>query len=181
MFSTVLRLVVIMMLLSTVSACLGLKPVVAPQSAASRASASTPAAVSSASAPAATAAPTPEPVVIYSQPPKAGGGLIPSSWQEPQGNPGDRVVWENVGFENAQAISEVRWRGGYDPAKGGSGGPVVNFTVGIYQSIPAGSEPDLAIAPLVHYQVRGNAEETPAEVIGGVQLYDVSLCPARPL
>jgi hypothetical protein len=111
-------------------------------------------------------------VVIYSQPPKPSGGLIPTSWRDPDGSDTDRFVWENFGFENAQTLSEVRWRGGYDPAKQGSGGPVQDFTVDIYQSIPAGSEPDLAIAPLVHYRVGGNAGETPSEVIGGVQTYE---------
>jgi hypothetical protein len=111
-------------------------------------------------------------VVIYSQPPKPSGGLLPTSWRDPDGSDTDRAVWENFGFENAQTISEVRWRGGYDPAKAGSGGPVQDFTIDIYQSIPAGSEPDLAVAPLVHYRVGGNAGETPAEVLGGVQTYD---------
>jgi hypothetical protein len=97
---------------------------------------------------------------------------MPSSWRDPDGSATDRFVWENFGFENARTISEVRWRGGYDPAKRGSGGPVRDFTVDIYRSIPAGSEPDLASAPLVHYRVGGNAGETPGDVLGGVQTYD---------
>lgn len=113
-----------------------------------------------------------ETVVIYSQPAKSSGGLLPTSWQAPAGGKDDRSVWENFGFENAQIISEVRWRGGYDPAKGGSGGPVVDFTVGIYESIRAGSEPDLAKAPLVHYRVGSNANETAAGLIAGVETYD---------
>ncbi|MCL7453707.1 MAG: cupredoxin domain-containing protein [Anaerolineae bacterium] len=111
-------------------------------------------------------------VVIYSQPPKPSGELLPSSWRAPDGSDTDRFVWENFGFENAQTISELRWRGGYDPAKQGSGGPAQEFTIDIYQSIPAGSEPDLAIAPLVHYRIEGNAGETPSEVLAGVQTYD---------
>ncbi|HNS50810.1 MAG TPA: cupredoxin domain-containing protein [Anaerolineae bacterium] len=118
------------------------------------------------------AAPELPAVVIYSQPPKPGGELIPSSWREPGGSASDRAVWENFGFENPQTISEVRWRGGYDPAKAGSGGPVQDFTVGIYSSIPAGSEPNLAIAPLVHYRVGGKAGETRSEVLGEVQTYE---------
>ncbi|NLS76162.1 MAG: hypothetical protein GXY76_02770 [Chloroflexi bacterium] len=120
-----------------------------------------------------TAAPQAEPVavVIYSQPPKPTGGLLPTSWRDPEGSEFDRAVWENFGFGQEKTIHEVRWRGGYDPARGGSGGPVHEFTVDIYQSIPAGSEPDLSLAPLVHYRVGGNAEETPAEVLGGVQTY----------
>ena len=112
------------------------------------------------------------PVVVYSQPPKSGGGLIPSSWRDPDGSDTDRSIWENFMFETAQTITEVRWRGGYDPAKAGSGGPVRNFTVDIYPSIPTGTEPDLALAPLVHYAVGDNAGETPADVLGGVQTYE---------
>jgi hypothetical protein len=111
-------------------------------------------------------------VVVYSQPPKPSGGLIPSSWREPDGSDTDRWIWENFGFENAQTISEVRWRGGYDPAKSGSGGPVRDFTVDIYSSIPAGTEPNFVDAPLAHYKVGGNAGETAANVLGGVQTYD---------
>lgn len=118
------------------------------------------------------AASVPPAVVIYSQPPKASGELIPSSWREPEGSEADRSAWESFGFENPQTISEVRWRGGYDPAKAGSGGPVHDFTVGIYSSIPAGSEPNLAVAPLAHYRVGGDAGETPSEVLGGVQTYE---------
>lgn len=119
------------------------------------------------------ATPTPPPpVVIYSQTLKPSGLLLPSSWREPEGSTTDRTVWENFGFENPQTISEVRWRGGYDPVKAGSGGPVNDFTLGIYSSIPAGSEPDLAIAPLVHYMVGGNAGEAPADVLGSLQTYE---------
>ncbi|MFO7696146.1 MAG: cupredoxin domain-containing protein [Anaerolineae bacterium] len=110
--------------------------------------------------------------VIWSQPIKAGGELIPASWKDPGASETDRFVWENFGFENAQTISEVRWRGGYDPALNGSGGAVVKFSVDIYTSIPAGSEPDLAQAPLVHYIMDGNAEETPAGDLNGVPIYD---------
>ena len=42
----------------------------------------------------------------------------------------------------------------------------------IYASIPSGIQPDISQPPLVHYEVGGNANETPAEVLGGVQTYD---------
>jgi hypothetical protein len=110
-------------------------------------------------------------VVVYTQPQDPKGGLIPSSWRDPDGSDADRWIWENFGFENAQTISEVRWYGGYDSAKGGSGGPVHNFTVDIFASIPFGTEPSLAEAPLAHFSVGHNAEETLADVLGGVQTY----------
>ena len=110
--------------------------------------------------------PAPTVAVVYSQPSKSSGGLIPSSWRDPGGSDTDRWIWENFGFENAQTITEIRWRGGYDPAKRGSGGPVRDFTVDIYPSIPAGTEPDVANAPLVHYEVGGNADESAGRCVG---------------
>lgn len=166
MLSRVLQAAAVLLLAFCILSCGGAEPAApAPQVASS----------SSEGVALAAAAETPVPagaVSIYSQPPKPGGVLLPSAWREPGGSGTDRAVWENFGFENAQTISEVRWRGGYDPAMKGSGGPVQDFTVGIYESIPAGSEPDLAKAPLVHYRVGGSAGETAAEVVRGVQMYD---------
>lgn len=113
----------------------------------------------------------PQSVVVYSQPPRTSGGLMLSSWRAPDGSDKDRWLWENFGFENPQTISEIRWTGGYDPAAGGSGGPVQEFTITLFKSIATGSEPDLATHPLERFQVGGNAEETPAQVLGGVQTY----------
>jgi hypothetical protein len=121
---------------------------------------------------AATATVAPVTGVIYSQPPKSSGGLIQSSLRDPDGSATDWSIWDSFTLDQAQAIGEVRWRGGYDPRRSASGGKVHNFIVDIYPSIPAGTEPNIAGAPLVHYEVGGNAGETPAEVLGGVQTYD---------
>lgn len=130
--------------------------------------------------PVATATVTSAAGVIYSQPPKPDGGLIQSSLRDPDGSATDRSIWDSFVLERAQTIAEVHWRGGYDPAKSGSGGPVQDFTVDIFPSIPAGSEPAIAGQPLVHYRVGGNAGETPAEVLGGVQTYDYRLALPAP-
>lgn len=119
-------------------------------------------------APASAAAPS---VVVLSQPPKSGGGLIPASWRQPEGSASDRSIWDNFMFEAEQTVTELRWRGGYDPAKAGAGGPVLNFTIDLYAAIPTGSEPDTAVAPLAHYVTGDNAGEQPAEIIAGVQTY----------
>jgi hypothetical protein len=115
-----------------------------------------------------------EPVLVYSQPPSSDGGLIPSSLRVPEGSGKNQWAWESFSFETTQTINEVRWRGGYDPAWRGSGGPVRNFKVDIYPSIPLGSEPDVAKGPLIRFEVGGNANETPAETVRGVQMYDYS-------
>lgn len=118
--------------------------------------------------------------VVLRQPPKSSGGIIPSAWRQPRGSAGDRSVWENFLFETPHAVTELRWRGAYDPAKQGSGGPVLNFTVDIYAAIPTGSEPNLASAPLVHYVADSNAGETPAEQVAGVQTYEYSFALPEP-
>jgi hypothetical protein len=117
-------------------------------------------------------APTPAAGVLFSQPPGPSGQLLQSSLRDPDGSGIDQWVWDDFTLGANQAISEVRWRGGYDPARLGSGGPVVDFTLAIYPSNPTGFEPDVAHPPLVHYQLGGNAAETAAEVLGGVQTYD---------
>jgi hypothetical protein len=92
----------------------------------------------------------------------------------PEGGGTNQWAWENFSFEAIQTITELRWRGAYDPSRRGSGGQVRDFTIDIYPSIPVGSEPDVAKGPLIHYEVRGNANETPAEMVGDVQMYDYS-------
>jgi hypothetical protein len=111
-------------------------------------------------------------VVVYSQPPISGGGLFQSSLRDPDGSASDQWAWDDFTLGWTQTITEVQWRGGYDPARLGSGGPVVDFTLAIYPSNAGGFEPDVSHPPLVHYQLGGNAGETPADVLGGVQTYD---------
>jgi len=111
-------------------------------------------------------------VILYSQPPSPAGGLLQSSLRDPDGSDTDMWVWDGFTLASTHDITEVQWRGGYDPARLGSGGPVNDFMVDIYASIAAGTQPDLSQPPLVHYEVGGNANETPAEVLGGVQTYD---------
>jgi hypothetical protein len=117
-------------------------------------------------------APAPIDVIVYSQPPNSSGKLLQSSLRDPDGSAIDQWVWDDFTLAWTQIITEVRWRGGYDPARRGSGGPVVDFTLAIYPSNAAGVEPDLAHPPLVDYQLGGNAGEAAAEILGGVQTYD---------
>lgn len=109
--------------------------------------------------------------VVFSQPPSPAGGLIQSSWMDPDGSDWDWFIWDNFTLSGAATITEVRWRGGY--AYGGSfGGPVVNFTVAFYPSIAAGTEPDVVHPPLVEYETGGNCGQSPAGTFGGTAMYD---------
>ena len=48
---------------------------------------------------------------------------------------------------------------------------MLDFTVSIYPSISAGTEPAVAFPPLVTYQTGGNAGETAIGTVGGTTLY----------
>jgi len=110
--------------------------------------------------------------VVYSQPPNPNGGLYQSSWWSPDESSYDMYVWDNFTLDTAQGITDVQWMGGYDPARGGSGGPVSDFTIAFYSSTAGDTQPDIVNPPLVHYQTGGNADETPAGQFGGVMMYN---------
>lgn len=109
--------------------------------------------------------------VLYSQPPLATGGLIQSSWNAPDGGDSDQFVWDSFVLPASQAITEVRWRGGYI-YNGSYGGHVTGFTLAIYPTNITGNEPDVVHPPLVTYTISGNAGETAAGSVGGISMYD---------
>lgn len=110
--------------------------------------------------------------VIYAQPASVAGGLLPSSLRDPEGSASDQWAWDAFVLSVPRSISEIRWRGGYDPALLGSGGPVVVFVISIHASIPGGSQPDVTSAPLARYELSDNAGETPVGLVNGGPLYD---------
>jgi hypothetical protein len=112
-------------------------------------------------------------VAVYTQPPNAAGGQYKSAWYAPDGLDDDAYVWDAFTLPSNTAITQVQWRGAYTNYLSGAGlAPVYNFTVAIYSSIAAGSQPDIINGRLVRYQVGGNASETPAGAAGGVAMYD---------
>jgi len=107
--------------------------------------------------------------ILYQQPPNPSGGSYVSSWWDPDGSNYDQYVWEAFSLGYTADINSIQWRGTY-----GTSGPVSNFTVAIYASIPAGTQPDFTQPPLVEYETGGNAGQTDAGVFGGVTMYDHS-------
>jgi hypothetical protein len=93
--------------------------------------------------------------IIYEQPVDPSGKLFLSSWLDPDGSDFDQKVWDNFTLQSNETITEIDWFGAYDPARGGLGGPVLDFTVAIYPSIAAGTEPALANLPLVNIKPEG--------------------------
>ena len=127
MFSRTLRIAAILLLASFIVSCLGVAPPApgplpaSPSPANPDDLAALPASPSPTDAgePATIAKdPVPvEPVLIFSQPPNPDGGLIPSSLRVPDGSGTDQWAWESFTFDTIQTITELRWRGAYDPAK----------------------------------------------------------------
>ena len=108
---------------------------------------------------------------IYEQPVDPTGNLLLSSWLDPDGSDSDQYIWDSFTLQSNETITEIDWFGIYDPLRFGAGGPVVDFRVSIFPSIAAGTEPDIANPPLVHYQTGGNAGEALTGTAGGGTLY----------
>lgn len=115
-------------------------------------------------------------VVVFEQPANATGVILHSSWWDPDGSNWDQFLWDGFTLANATAITEIHWRGGFDPGYNGMGGPVLGFRVQIWSSIVGGSQPDVGSYyqpnPLVSYYTTGNCGQTAAGVFGGTPLYD---------
>jgi hypothetical protein len=107
---------------------------------------------------------------IFTQPVNPNGTLYLSAWLDPNGSDFDQKVWDNFTLQSDATITEIDWVGAYDPLKFGIGGPVLDFTVAIYPSIAAGTEPAVAGPPLVEYQTGGKAGETSLGVVGGIPM-----------
>lgn len=105
--------------------------------------------------------------VLYEQTADPAGGSFMSAWWDPDGSNYDHYVWDAFTLGVDADVREIRWRGTF----GVSGAPT-NFTVGIYASIPAGTQPDVAHPPLIEYVTGGNAQQTYAGTFGGVPMYD---------
>lgn len=111
-------------------------------------------------------------IIIYSQPPSPTGGLIHSSQvANPNGSDSDQFVWDDFSLASARSITKIQWRGGFDPARGGTGGPVTDFVIGLYASLQGGSQPDLVNPPLLVVHTGGNAGQQPAGTTGGIPMY----------
>ena len=119
--------------------------------------------------------------VVFGQTHDGSGTLHHSSRYQPNGTDYDQFVWDSFSVTNAQAVTEIRWRGGYNPGWAYWAGQVANFHVSIYASIPGLSQPFLGPgyphtpATLIAYDTGNKAGETSAGVFGGVEMFDYHL------
>jgi hypothetical protein len=119
--------------------------------------------------------------ILYQQPVDPNGKLLLSSWLHPDGSDNDQYIWDNFTLQSNETITEINWFGVYDPLRFGAGGPVIDFSVSIYPSIAAGTEPAIANPPLVRYQTGGNAGQTSIGTAGGITLYGYAFSLPTPL
>lgn len=116
--------------------------------------------------------------VVFEQPHDGSGTLHQSSRYQANGTDYDQFVWDAFSVPTAQAVTEIRWRGGYNPGWAYWDGQIANFHVSIYASTPGLSQPDLGAgyphtpATLIAYDTGNQAGETSAGLFGGVQMFD---------
>lgn len=116
--------------------------------------------------------------VVFEQAHNGSGTLLSSSRYQPNGTDYDQFVWDSFSVPTAQAVTEIRWRGGYDPQMAYWGGDIVNFRVSIYESTPGLSQPHLGPgypgtpATLAAYDTGTKAGETSVGMSGGVEMFD---------
>ena len=116
--------------------------------------------------------------VVFEQPHDGSGTLHHSSRYQPNGTDYDQFVWDSFSVPTAQAVTEIRWRGGYNPGWAYWDGQIANFRVSIYASVPGLSQPFLGPgyphtpATLIAYDTGDKAGETSAGVFGGVEMFD---------
>ena len=116
--------------------------------------------------------------LVFNQPHTGTGALLASSRYQANGTDYDQWVWDSFSVPTAQAITEIRWRGGYLPEMAYWGGIIFNFKVSIYESTPGLSQPLLGPgypvtpATLVSYDTGNTAGETSAGMFGGVEMFD---------
>jgi hypothetical protein len=113
--------------------------------------------------------------IVFSHPPSPAGGVISSSWVDPNGSDADMYCYDDFTIPSNLDITEIHWRGGY--AYGAPYGRVFNFSVTFYASIAGGSQPDcgnpqLPEHYLAYYEIGGIAGETYAGTVGGIAMYD---------
>lgn len=116
---------------------------------------------------------------IFSQPHNGTGTLHPASTMDPDGSDWDQFVWDSFEMPANQSITEIRWRGGFDPAPWG-GGPVVNFQVAIFGNSGQLWEPDVVAGPLVEYDSGNACGQSYAGTFGGTTLYDYAFALPSP-
>lgn len=116
--------------------------------------------------------------VVFEQAHDGSGTLHHSSRYQVNGTDYDQFVWDSFSVTSAQAVTEIRWRGGYNPGWSYWAGQIANFRVSIYASVPGLSQPFLGPgyphtpATLIAYDTGNKAGETSAGVFGGVEMFD---------
>ena len=78
--------------------------------------------------------------VVCEQPHTVTGTLRMSSRYQPNGTDSDQFARDSFSVPTAQAVTEIRWRGGYDPQMLYWGGDILSFR-GVHLRIRTGAFP----------------------------------------
>jgi hypothetical protein len=102
-------------------------------------------------------------VRVFDQPLDLAGGVHKSAWYAPDGLDGDIDCWDAFTVPATTAITQIRWYGAYTNFMSGAGkAPVYDFTIGFWESVWFGGQPNMALPPIVeHEQIESNAGEAP--------------------
>jgi hypothetical protein len=113
--------------------------------------------------------------VLYTQPASTtSGAVLKSSYYNPDGSDIDEYVWDSFVLPQAGNLTEIRWRGAV-PGGGTGGCNIAAYVIGIYASIPAGTQPDLGYqypGPLRRWEIINNCAETYVGAVGGTSVYE---------
>jgi hypothetical protein len=122
---------------------------------------------------------------VFSYPPNPAGGVLTSSWVDPDGSDSDTYAYESFVLPETEAISEVRWRGGY--SYGAMYGKAFGFTITFFATNVTGFEPLVLSLPdpygepcLANYVTGNAAGETPIGVVNGITMYDYRFVLSKP-
>jgi hypothetical protein len=110
--------------------------------------------------------------VLYIQPFDPAGGFYRSSHWDPDDSDYDHYVWDAFRLDQNAVITEIHWRGCFDPSFLGMGGPIRNFRIAIHTSTAWDTQPNVVDPPMLDFFAGGNANETPVGPVGGVQMYE---------
>ena len=115
---------------------------------------------------------------VLAKTPNPAGGLCRSSWVAPDGSDSDIWACDDFTLDTTQAITEVRWRGGY--AVGAPYGHATDFRISIFPSIAGGFQPVIVAMPedeeleawLINFHTGDDAGETLVGTVGGLAMYE---------